>query len=153
LEDLPLPDRAADPAKGKEIFSAKCVSCHGANGQGQFNHDSSFYMYPPLWGENSYNVSAGLYRLTKLAGFVKNNMPFGIASHNSPDLTDEQAWDVAAYILSQQRPQKMFKEDWPKLQTKPYDYPFGPYADNFSETQHKYGPFKPIIDAKGNGKK
>jgi len=148
LEELPFLDRAADPEKGKAVFSAKCISCHGANGQGQFNHDSSFYMYPPLWGENSFNVSAGLYRISRLAGFVKNNMPFGIASHSAPDLTDEQAWDVAAYVLSQQRPQKFFKEDWPKIQTKPYDFPYGPYADNFSETQHKYGPFPPIIAAR-----
>ena len=30
---------------------------------------------------------------------------------------------------------------------KPFDHPFGPYADNFTEAQHKFGPFKPIVDA------
>jgi thiosulfate dehydrogenase len=146
LEDLRFLDRAADPAKGKQVFATNCVTCHGENGQGQLNHDSSFYIYPPLWGENSFNVSAGLYRLTRLASFIRNNMPLGQASHESPRLTDEEAWDVAAFIVSQPRPQKRFDEDWPKLETKPVDHPFGPYADGFSEKQHQFGPFMPILE-------
>ncbi|TMI81696.1 MAG: c-type cytochrome [Bacteroidetes bacterium] len=148
LEDLAFLGRAANPDKGKAVFASKCVSCHGDNGQGLLNHDSSFYLYPPLWGPNSFNVSAGLYRISRLASFVKNNMPFGQASHDAPQLRDDEAWDVAAYVLSQPRPEKFFSEDWPKKQTKPVDYPYGPYADNFSETQHKYGPFTPIQEAR-----
>jgi thiosulfate dehydrogenase len=148
LEDLAFLDRATDPQKGKQVFLSKCMSCHGENGQGILNHDSSFYLYPPLWGPNSFNVGAGLYRITRLASFVKNNMPFGLASHNSPQLTDEEAWDVAAFVISQPRPEKFFAEDWPKKETKPVDYAYGPYADNFSEKQHKYGPFIPIQEAR-----
>jgi thiosulfate dehydrogenase len=148
LESLAFLDRAADPEKGKEIYLTKCISCHGENGQGQFNHDSSFYLYPPLWGSNSFNVSAGLYRISRVASFVKNNMPFGQASHNSPQLSDEQSWDVAAFVVSQQRPEKFFGEDWPNTQSKPVDHPYGPYADNFPEKQHKYGPFLPIVAAR-----
>jgi len=149
LEELAFLDRAADPEKGKKVFLLKCTSCHGENGQGLLNHDSSFYLYPPLWGPNSFNVSAGLYRISRLASFVKNNMPFGPASHDTPQLTDEEAWDVAAFVISQPRPEKFFAEDWPKKETKAVDYPFGPYADNFSEKQHKYGPFPPIQAARG----
>jgi len=144
LEDLPYLDRAADPEKGKQVFISHCVSCHGQNGEGILNHDSSFYLYPPLWGPNSFNVSAGLYRISRIASFVKNNMPYGLASHDSPKLTDAESWDVAAYIVSQPRPEKFFSEDWPKIETKAIDYPYGPYADKFSEKQHKFGPFKPI---------
>jgi thiosulfate dehydrogenase len=93
-------------------------------------------------------VSAGLYRITRLASFVKYNMPFGQASHDSPHLTDDEAWDVSAFILSQPRPEKFFAEDWPKKETKPVDYPYGPYTDEFSEKQHKYGPFLEIQEAK-----
>ena len=56
-------------------------------------------------------------------------------------LTDEEAWDVAAFVNSQPRPAKVFKEDWPNISLKPFDHPFGPYTDSFSEQQHKYGPF------------
>ena len=148
LEDLSFMNRAADTAKGKQVYLLKCQSCHGGNGQGQLNHDSSFYLYPPLWGPNSFNVSAGLYRITRIASFVKNNMPFGLTSHNSPQLTDEEAWDVSAFVISQPRPEKYFSFDWPKKETKPVDYPFGPYTDGFSEKQHKYGPFIPIQEAR-----
>ncbi len=148
LEELAYLKRAADPEKGKQVFLSKCISCHGENGQGLLNHDSSFYLYPPLWGSNSFNVSAGLYRITRLASFIKNNMPYGLASHDSPQLSDEEAWDVAAFIISQPRPEKIFAEDWPKKETKPVDYAYGPFVDNFSETQHKYGPFTPIQEAR-----
>lgn len=74
-------------------------------------------------------------------------MPLG-ATYAEPLVSDEEAWDVAAYINSQPHPIKMFAYDWPVLKTKPVDYPFGPYADNFSEHQHKYGPFIPIKNAK-----
>jgi thiosulfate dehydrogenase len=74
-------------------------------------------------------------------------MPFD-APYNAPRLTDEEAWDVAAFIVSQPRPEKIFKEDWPDISTKPFDYPFGPYADGFSDLQHKYGPYAGIIKVK-----
>ena len=152
LEELSFLDRAAEPEKGKQVFLSKCISCHGENGQGLLNHDSSFYLYPPLWGNNSFNISAGLDRITRLASFIKNNMPFGLASYEAPALSDEQAWDVAAYIISQPRPEKYFPEDWPKKNTKPVDYAYGPFPDNFSEKQHRYGPFRPIQDARNKAR-
>jgi thiosulfate dehydrogenase len=75
-----------------------------------------------------------------MAGFIRNNMPYG-TNWKQPQLTEEQAWDVAAYIVSQQRPVKFFPNDWRDLSKKPADYPFGPYTDTFSEARHKYGPF------------
>ncbi len=142
-EELPFLDRAASTTFGKEIYIKKCQTCHGNNGEGKFNPDSLSYLYPPLWGAHSYNVSAGLYRLTRFAGYVKNTMPFG-TTHKNPQLTNEEAWDVAAFVNSQPHPMKVFKYDWPDIKTKPVDYPFGPYADGFSEEQHKYGPYGPI---------
>jgi thiosulfate dehydrogenase len=141
-------NRAADPKKGKAIFINYCQRCHGENGQGVLDSEATGYTYPPLWGNDSYNVSAGLYRLSNLAGFIKNNMPFGEVTWKKPKLTDEEAWDVAAYISSQPRPVKFFNYDWPDISKKPVDYPFLPYTDGFSELQHKYGPFEPIKNAK-----
>lgn len=140
-EELPLLNRPANPANGQQVYLSKCQRCHGADGQGTLDAGGNAYKYPPLWGDHSFNVSAGMYRLSKLAGFVKNNMPFEEASKDNPVLTNEEAWDVAAYVASQPRPMRFFPYDWPKISSKPFDFPFGPYADNFSEHQHKYGPF------------
>jgi thiosulfate dehydrogenase len=143
FKDLAFLDRASDPEKGKAIYSEKCQSCHQQNGAGLMNGEKTAFTYPPLWGDKSYNDGAGLYRMSNFAKFVKYNMPLGV-SHNSTQLTDEEAWDIAAFVNSQPRPKKNIKNDWPKIEEKPFDHPFGPYADGFDEKQHKYGPFKPI---------
>jgi len=136
-------NRAIDPAKGKLVYEAQCQSCHQADGQGLWAEGAKEYTYPPLWGKLSYNDGAGLYRMSNFAAYVKYNMPLG-ASHDAPILTDEEAWDVAAYVNSQPRPKKDISQDWPEISKKPFDHPFGPFADGFSETEHKYGPFGPI---------
>ncbi len=147
IQQLSYLNRAADSQKGKLVYEAKCMLCHHANGEGQPNLDSLSYLYPPLWGMHSYNTGAGLYRLSRFAGYVKDNMPFG-ATHQNSQLTDEEAWDVAAYVNSQPRPKGDFKNDWPNISLKPFDHPFGPYTDSFSEQQHKYGPFAAIQKTK-----
>jgi len=147
IADLPFLDRAADPDQGKKLYLSKCTSCHGVDGAGQMNTFTNQYTYPPLWGDNSYNTGAGLYRISRFAGYIHDNMPFG-ASHANTQLTIEESWDIAAFVNSQPRPDKRFKEDWPDISKKPIDHPFGPYADGFNETQHKYGPYPPIKKAR-----
>jgi thiosulfate dehydrogenase len=139
--------RPADPIKGKALYSEKCVSCHGPEGAGVLREDKLAYTYPPLWGKHSYNIGAGLYRLSRLAGYIRFNMPLG-ASYVNPLLSEEEAWDIAAFINSQERPTKDLSKDWPNIGGKPFDHPFGPFVDNFDEKQHKYGPFDPIIEVK-----
>jgi thiosulfate dehydrogenase len=146
LVELPLLARAANPEKGKAVYAQKCQSCHGPGGQGIRQPEGKEYLYPPLWGKSSYNDGAGLYRISNFARYVKANMPLG-ASYDQPQLTDEQAWDVAAYVNSMPRPKKNLSQDWPDIAKKPFDHPFGPYADAFSEKQHKYGPYQPILAA------
>ena len=141
-------DRAASPEKGQVVYTAKCQSCHGANGQGLMAADAKSYTYPPLWGDQSYNIGAGLFRLSRFAGYVRDNMPFNQATHRAPVLTDEESWDVAAFVNSRPRPTKDLSKDWPNISKKPIDHPFGPYTDGFTEEQHKFGPFKPIIEAR-----
>jgi thiosulfate dehydrogenase len=143
IYDLEYLDRAADPAKGKVLYDSKCASCHQVNGEGILAADKKEYTYPPLWGKNSYNSGAGLFRISRFAGYIKYNMPLG-ATYDSPQLSDEESWDIAAYVESLDRPSKDLSKDWPKIAKKPVDHPFGPYADKYTETQHKYGPFKPI---------
>jgi len=146
-EELSFLSRSADPLKGKKIFVSMCQRCHGKNGEGVLAADSVSFTYPPLWGDKSYAISAGMYRLTKLAGFIRNNMPL-FTTVNKPVLSVEESWDVAAFIVSQDHPKRFFSYDWPNIATKPADYPFGPYIDGFPERQHKYGPFETIIKKK-----
>lgn len=144
IKSLAFLERTADLDHGKTIFQTQCSRCHGDNGEGVWKQDRTDYAYPPLWGEHSYNLNATLYRLIPLSSFIKSNMPFD----KMKTLTEEEAWDVAAYISSQARPGAPYKTDWPTLSNKPIDYPWGPYSDRFSEQQHKYGPFAPIKNEK-----
>jgi thiosulfate dehydrogenase len=147
LVSVPFLDRPASPTKGKIVFDQYCKQCHGQDGMGVKHENGREWKYPPLWGPASYNTSAGLYRLSKFAGYVKANMPNG-SSFENPILTDEEAWDVAAYVNSMPRPEKKFSQDWPDISKKPFDHPFGPYADTFTEDQHKFGPFQKILRKK-----
>jgi thiosulfate dehydrogenase len=144
-------NRPTDPIAGDLVYQQKCSSCHQANGEGMMGPNGRSYTYPPLWGKHSYNNGAGLYRISNFAGWVKLNMPFG-TTYKHPQLTDEEAWDVAAYVNSRPRPEKDTSKDWPDITAKPFDHPFGPYADPFTEEQHKYGPYKPIKEWKEKNK-
>ncbi len=143
LPPPPFMTRPANKENGQVVYVNMCQRCHGSNGEGLTRGDGS-YQYPPLWGNNSYTDGAGLYRVIRFASFVKSNMPFDQATHANPALTNEQAWDVAAFVNSQPRPHKDQTDDWKIVSKKAIDEPFGPYADPFSEEQHKYGPFGPI---------
>jgi len=76
---------------------------------------------------------------------LRRSLPSDDLGYMMPQLSPEQAWDIAAYVVSQPRPHKAnLDKDFPDLLEKPVDAPYGPYADGFSEQQHKYGPFAPI---------
>jgi thiosulfate dehydrogenase len=138
------PARAADPSRGASVYADVCSVCHGADGIGQRAPYGAGYQIPPLWGPDSYNNGAGMSRILTVAAYAMHNMPIGTA-FNAPVLTDEQAYDVAAYIISQRRPEKAnLEKDFPIRLQKPIDTPYGPYVDGLSLEQHKYGPFGPI---------
>ncbi len=93
------PSRGYDRTRGKAVYEKKCALCHGDDGQGQ--KAAGTHVFPPLWGAESYNWGAGMHRINTAAAFIKANMPYGL-----PDsLSDQEAWDVAAWINSQPRPQ------------------------------------------------
>ncbi|HLX66422.1 MAG TPA: c-type cytochrome [Puia sp.] len=144
IQAIPYLTRAADPAKGKQLYVLKCQLCHGPEGAGMKSGDGSVYIYPPLWGDHSYNTGASLYRLSRLAGFMFNNMPSG-TDYRKPQLSAEEAWDLSAFIDSQPRPVRTFGADWPDIKLKPVDHPYGPFPDTFGAVQHKFGPFLPIV--------
>jgi thiosulfate dehydrogenase len=138
------PERAADPARGAEIYAQVCSACHGQNGLGVRAENGLGYQFPPLWGSDSFNNGAGMSRLLTAAAYAKHNMPLG-TRFDAPLLTDEEAYDVAGYVVKQQRPEKAdLDRDYPVRLQKPIDSPYGPYADGFPAEQHRLGPFGPI---------
>ncbi len=144
---IPELDRAADPARGRTVYAAQCAGCHNTDGSGirrSLPTTDLGYIVPPLWGPDSFNDGAGMDRLITAANFVHSNMPQG-ADYLNPVLSTADAWDVAAFVVSQPRPHKKgLEKDFPDLAQKPVDTPYGPYLDGFSAEQHKYGPFAPI---------
>jgi thiosulfate dehydrogenase len=104
--DLPtLPEMTGDVARGEALFTSKtCVTCHMADGQGVPN------AFPPLWGPKSYSVGASMTRDERAASFIKLFMP----KTTPGTLTDQEAYDLAAFINSHPRPDSPSKEkDWP----------------------------------------
>lgn len=106
IKEPPTPD----PVHGEKLYAEKCVACHGTDGAGREGPDGS-YVFPALWGDRSFNIAAGMARLDTAAAFVKWNMPLG----QGGSLTDQEAYDIAAYFIAQPRPDFARKgEDWPK---------------------------------------
>lgn len=107
--------------RGSAVFAAKCALCHGADGQGNPNIPPGV---PPLWGSKSFSVGASMARQGKAASFIWHNMPYGAGK----SLTQQEAFDVAAYVTSQPRPDSPGKEaDWPAGGT-PADVPYATHG-------------------------
>jgi thiosulfate dehydrogenase len=101
-----------DTANGRAVFVAQCVRCHGADGKGVANPDSTALprRYPPVWGPRSFNIGAGMARLNTAAAFIHVAMPFD----RPGTLSVRDAFDVAGYVIGQPRPDFRGKEnDWP----------------------------------------
>jgi thiosulfate dehydrogenase len=103
---LLLLDRAADVNKGRAVYAATCQVCHQADGQGVRRGkkgDGAGYLYPPLWGPDSFNDGAGMDRFDRAVVFIQQNMPRGIDPAH-PQLDLQEAWDVAAFLKARPRP-------------------------------------------------
>lgn len=97
--DLAQPPAGFDPKRGATVYAKVCAACHGPNGAGASQPDGTV-VYPALWGPRSYNWGAGMAVINLAAAFIKANMPFD----KPGTLSDQDSWDVAAYINSQERP-------------------------------------------------
>lgn len=95
---LAKPAQEPDIARGKAVYVANCALCHGADGAG--TQVDGRYAFPPLWGPDSFNGGAGMSRIENASGFIKANMPLGQGN----TLSDQEAWDVARYMNSHERP-------------------------------------------------
>lgn len=95
-----------DRERGRNVYASHCALCHGEEGQGRIAGGEQ--VFPALWGPQSFNWGAGMHRVNTAAAFIKYNMPFS----DGGSLSNQQAWDVAAWVDSQPRPQDpRFKGD------------------------------------------
>src|SRR5690606_22108631 len=94
MDDVPTPN----VDDGEALYQKSCIACHAGDGSGTGSNTG-----PALWGDDSFNDGAGIARMTKMAGYIQQNMPVGAEN----TLTDQEASDLAAFLLSQDRP------EWP----------------------------------------
>ncbi len=161
--------RPADPVRGKVVYEDQCAACHQSDGGGVWDPAGKKYVYPAVWGPNSFNNGAGMYRIRTAVGFIKGNMPYGWANASDAraQLSDADAWDVMAYVIANDRPLWAgYLTDWteytpsncmPNWMRKTVDagYPnYFPrlkpdgsltgdtaYPAKYTAEKHKYGPW------------
>ncbi len=140
---------AGDRARGAALYGPECAACHGVHGQGTLSA-------PALWGPQSFTIGAGLARESRTAAFIRRNMP----NDRPGTLTDQQAYDLAAYILSKPRPDLPGKgDDWPQGNA-PYDVPYttrghvaynpAPLIRRTGDTADMVVPLPPAPEGRGN---
>ena len=121
LAKPPLP---ADYARGQKVYEAHCALCHAKDGGGQLAANGS-PGFPALWGPNSFNWGAGMGSIKNAAAFIKANMPLS----RGDTLSDQDAWDVATYMDSQDRPQDpRFVGSVEATRAKFHDSPYSMYG-------------------------
>jgi thiosulfate dehydrogenase len=100
-----MADLAGDSSRGRPLFIENCARCHGSDGAGMAP------AFPALWGPKSSSIGASMARQERAASFIRHNMPFD----RPGTLTDQQAFDIAAFVTSMPRPDSPGKEsDWPR---------------------------------------
>lgn len=126
-EGMPkMPPLKGDSTRGVQLFVDNCTRCHGNNGAGMGN-------IPALWGKSSFSIGASMARQERAASFIRNNMPFD----RPGSLTDQQAYDIAAFVTSMTRPD---------LPGKEADYPQGGApADTPYDTKGHKAPHPPKV--------
>lgn len=113
-----LPAAHGDSSRGVALFASNCARCHGADAAGSS-------LAPPLWGRKSFSIAASMAREERAAAFIRRNMPLD----KPGSMTDQEAFDIAAYITSLPRTD---------LPGKELDYPAGkaPADVPYSTTGH-----------------
>ncbi|MEO9594510.1 c-type cytochrome [Rhodopirellula bahusiensis] len=94
---LQSPPAAPSVKRGELLYQERCSSCHADDGIGTDDG-------PPVWGDQSFNDGAGLAGVPKMASWLKVAMPL-----DDTDLSDQEAFDIAAYVNSHARPKFVAK--------------------------------------------
>ncbi|MCM2309809.1 MAG: c-type cytochrome [Steroidobacteraceae bacterium] len=115
--------QAPDFERGSKVYATNCAICHGEDGLGQ--KVEGRYVFPPLWGPDSFNWGAGMHQLDNAAAFIRANMPLG----RGGTLSEQEAWDVAFFMNAHERPQDpRFTGDVAETRRRFHDDPNSPYG-------------------------
>jgi thiosulfate dehydrogenase len=138
-EGLPtMPKLVGDSSPGHKLFTDNCARCHGNNGAG-------IGPVPALWGPKSFSIGASMARIERAASFIRHNMPFD----KPGSLTNQQSFDIAAYITSMPRPDQPGKEtDWP-TGGAPSDVPYDTKGHKASHPPKLYTRQNPTLAVVG----
>jgi len=157
-KQFPMPNRSANPIAGKALYQAKCQSCHQANAEGLKSPNYSQgggWIFPPIAGNHTYRDNAITFFIPPFAKFIYVNMPLGASSEN-PILTQDEAYDLAAYINSgtnvgskvglSRRHKKSRAGDFPMKAFRPSFFViWEDYAKGKKDPEYikaRFGPFK-----------
>jgi mono/diheme cytochrome c family protein len=92
INDLPVPAKGGDPVSGREIYVNTCIRCHGIDGKGALG----IKLVPPPADLTSSAVQNRLDgTLFRRIHDGKPNTAMGAWRHS---LSDEEIWDVLAYV-------------------------------------------------------
>ncbi|BAN27414.1 c-type cytochrome [Caballeronia insecticola] len=90
-----LPEGSGDVAHGKQIFGAKCASCHGANGEGGIG-DALVGGTGTLADAKPKKTIGGYWPYsTTLFDYIRRAMPYNAPQSLKPD----EVYALSAYLL------------------------------------------------------
>jgi mono/diheme cytochrome c family protein len=84
-----------DPAQGKPFYAAQCVMCHGKMGGGDGPVGKALTPKPKAFAAGKLPPDEELFKVIKLGGKA-NGLSKDMDAY--PALTDQQIWDIIAYI-------------------------------------------------------
>lgn len=118
LEFFKVGKYTANANNGAQVYAAQCGTCHGSDGEG-IKDQFGDYIFPPLWGDDSFNIGAGMARASRAGAFVIHNMPLSV-SREAPlgqiTFSEQEVVDVVEYFTKKPRPDFAGKEnDWPGM--------------------------------------
>jgi high-affinity iron transporter len=86
---------AGDAEKGKPLYAAQCLMCHGKTSDGNGPMGKALTPKPKPFLAVSLSPDAQLFKVIKLGGKA-NGLSKDMDAY--PALSDQQIWDLIAYI-------------------------------------------------------
>jgi mono/diheme cytochrome c family protein len=103
--DVPQPSGTPDAARGEPLYVSYCSSCHGPKGEGDGPAAAALQPRPAKHSDGAYMnalSNAHLFKVIEQGGQAVGKSP--LMAPWGGTLSDDQIWDVVAYVRSLARP-------------------------------------------------